>query len=99
PYVRLIDLGAAERIAAPRRYAVYGTPGYLAPERLGSDPAPASPLVDVYGLGKLLATLTAHTYPLPALRTLIEQAIAVDSVQRGRCIPHMTCFQERLNEL
>ncbi|NCC34004.1 MAG: hypothetical protein EOM24_18620, partial [Chloroflexia bacterium] len=99
PYVRLIDLGAAERLAAPRRYAVYGTPGYLAPERLGPDPAPASPLVDVYGLGKLLAALTAHTYPLPALRTLIEQATAVDPVQRAKGIPHMVSFQARLNEL
>ncbi|MBP1468578.1 protein kinase [Candidatus Chloroploca sp. M-50] len=99
PYVRLIDLGAAERLAAPRRYAVYGTPGYLAPERMGPDPAPASPLVDVYGLGKLLAALTAHTYPLPALQRLIAQATAADPVQRAKGIPHMASFQARLNEL
>ncbi|MFD0656003.1 serine/threonine-protein kinase [Thermocatellispora tengchongensis] len=62
---KLLDFGIAAFVGEPvsDRVADYGTPPYVAPERLTG--APNDPAVDVYSLGVLLfAMLTGHTpYP------------------------------------
>ncbi|MBF5030520.1 serine/threonine protein kinase [Micromonospora sp. ANENR4] len=64
---KVLDFGIATRIGAPdddEDGGTFGTPAYVAPERL--DGAPAQPATDVYSLGVLLfETLTGHP-PYPA---------------------------------
>ena len=55
PGVKVLDFGIATRIGAPDEDEdgeTFGTPAYVAPERL--DGAPAQPATDVYSLGVLL---------------------------------------------
>jgi serine/threonine-protein kinase len=93
PQVTLIDLGAAESPAAPRRRWVYGTGAYLPPERLKG--APASPLTDVYSLGITLRAMLGDQ-PVPsALAALIRDATAGDPQERA-VIPDMTVMCRRL---
>ena len=96
PHCTLIDLGSAETPAAPRRRAVYGTVGHLPPERICDPPAPASPLVDIFGLGVLLQALTAGLPVSPALATLIADATAPNPVQRAAALPDMDALLARL---
>lgn len=98
PYAILADLGAAEVAGAPRRRAIYGASGWLAPERVGPRPAPASPLVDIYGVGALLLALSAGAAP-PALARLIAEATAADPARRAAAIPSAEALLARLEEL
>lgn len=83
PHAVLLDLGAAEIAGRQWRRAVYGAPGWLPPERLGPRPAPASPLVDIYGLGLLLRALTVGRTLPPCLTRLIAEASAADPLRRA----------------
>lgn len=96
PRAVLIDLGAAETPGAPRRRAVYGAEGWLPPERCGPSPAPASPLLDIYGVGMLLRALTARLALPRALSELIEDAVAADPEHRRRAFPTMDALVVRL---
>ncbi|MFI7246935.1 serine/threonine-protein kinase [Micromonospora chalcea] len=64
---KVLDFGIATRVGTPdddEDGGTFGTPAYVAPERL--DGAPAQPATDVYSLGVLLfETLTGHP-PYPA---------------------------------
>lgn len=94
----LLDLGAAESPAMPRRRWLYGTQGYLPPERLLG--APASPLVDIYSLGMLLQTMLAGQKAIvPALRTLIDGATDGNPDRRAAAIPTMASMIEQLAAL
>ncbi|MDG4793758.1 serine/threonine-protein kinase [Micromonospora sp. WMMD1082] len=64
---KLLDFGIATRIGAPDEDedgATFGTPAYVAPERL--DGAPAQPATDVYSLGVLLHETLTGRVPYPA---------------------------------
>lgn len=96
PHSTLIDLGAAETPAAPRRRAVYGVADHLPPERLSACPAPPTPHVDIYGLGILLRQLTAATPRSPALCALLADATAADPGRRHAALPDMGALAARL---
>jgi serine/threonine-protein kinase len=102
PRATLIDLGAAESPAAPRRRWRYGTSGYLPPESLAG--AAADPQVDIYGLGQVLRAMLCGgpDRPIPAdpdLAALIDAATAADPQQRRRALPDMAALLARLNAL
>lgn len=99
PHVVLLDLGAAETPARPRRQAIYGAPHYLPPERLSAAPEPASPQVDIYSLGRLLALLTATTTRSAPLSALIAAATAPAIATRTAALPDMSAFRARLRAL
>ncbi|WP_433529731.1 serine/threonine-protein kinase [Micromonospora sp. CA-263727] len=64
---KVLDFGIATRIGAPdddEDGATFGTPAYVAPERL--DGAPAQPATDVYSLGVLLHEMLTGRVPYPA---------------------------------
>ncbi|MGC4767858.1 protein kinase domain-containing protein [Micromonospora sp. DT44] len=65
--VKVLDFGIATRIGAPDEDedgGTFGTPAYVAPERL--DGAPAQPATDVYSLGVLLYEALTGRVPYPA---------------------------------
>ncbi|RZT80841.1 serine/threonine-protein kinase [Micromonospora violae] len=65
--VKVLDFGIATRIGAPDEDEdgeTFGTPAYVAPERL--DGAPAQPSTDVYSLGVLLYEALTGRVPYPA---------------------------------
>ncbi|MFF5179386.1 protein kinase [Micromonospora sp. NPDC000316] len=65
--VKVLDFGIATRIGAPDEDEdgeTFGTPAYVAPERL--DGAPAQPATDVYSLGVLLHEALTGRVPYPA---------------------------------
>ncbi|WP_223256438.1 serine/threonine-protein kinase [Micromonospora endophytica] len=64
---KVLDFGIATRIGTPdddEDGATFGTPAYVAPERL--DGAPAQPATDVYSLGVLLYEMFTGRVPYPA---------------------------------
>ncbi|MFD2767281.1 serine/threonine-protein kinase [Micromonospora eburnea] len=64
---KVLDFGIATRIGAPDEDedgGTFGTPAYVAPERL--DGAPAQPATDVYSLGVLLFEALTGQPPYPA---------------------------------
>ncbi|MGK5444865.1 protein kinase domain-containing protein [Micromonospora sp. URMC 105] len=64
---KVLDFGIATHIGAPDEDedgGTFGTPAYVAPERL--DGAPAQPATDVYGLGVLLHETLTGRVPYPA---------------------------------
>ncbi|MFE9205781.1 protein kinase [Micromonospora sp. NPDC007230] len=64
---KVLDFGIATRIGAPDEDedgGTFGTPAYVAPERL--DGAPAQPATDVYSLGVLLFETLSGQVPYPA---------------------------------
>ncbi|WP_309140855.1 serine/threonine-protein kinase, partial [Micromonospora sp. M51] len=64
---KVLDFGIATRIGAPDEDEdgeTFGTPAYVAPERL--DGAPAQPATDVYSLGVLLHEALTGRVPYPA---------------------------------
>ncbi|MEU8297784.1 serine/threonine-protein kinase [Micromonospora sp. NPDC048909] len=64
---KVLDFGIATRIGAPDEDedgGTFGTPAYVAPERL--DGAPAQPATDVYSLGVLLHEALTGRVPYPA---------------------------------
>ncbi|MFC0503214.1 serine/threonine-protein kinase [Micromonospora costi] len=64
---KILDFGIATRIGAPDEDedgGTFGTPAYVAPERL--DGAPAQPATDVYSLGVLLYEALIGRVPYPA---------------------------------
>ncbi|WP_346775829.1 protein kinase [Micromonospora sp. HNM0581] len=74
---KVLDFGIATRIGAPdddEDGATFGTPAYVAPERL--DGAPAQPATDVYSLGVLLHETLTGRVPYPA-DTWDELAVAL----------------------
>lgn len=89
PEAVLIDLGAAQPIGTRARRAVYGVEAWLPPERRGPAPAPATALVDIYGLGALLRVLTAGVELSPTARSLIAAALAPDP----SCRPALSSFE------
>jgi serine/threonine protein kinase len=95
PHITLIDLGAAESPAAPRR-RIYGTPGYLPPECAVG--APASPQVDIYGLGLVLRALLAGQRPPAGIVGLIRDATDPDPLRRARALPDMAAMLLRLRQ-
>jgi serine/threonine protein kinase len=99
PHAVLIDLGAAETPGAPRRRAVYGAPGHLPPERAGATPEPATFLVDVFGLGALLAALTAGAPAAGPLAELIAAATTAETARRRAAFPSMAALRQRLEQL
>jgi serine/threonine protein kinase len=99
PHAVLIDLGAAETPAAPRRRAVYGAPGQLPPERAGTAPEPASYLVDIFGIGALLAALTAGAPVAGPLAELIAAATAAETARRRAAFPSIAELRRRLELL
>ncbi|MFG2048148.1 protein kinase [Micromonospora sp. NPDC048935] len=65
--VKVLDFGIATRIGTPdddEDGGTFGTPAYVAPERL--DGAPAQPSTDVYSLGVLLYEALTGRVPYPA---------------------------------
>ncbi|MEH1102937.1 serine/threonine-protein kinase, partial [Micromonospora sp. CPCC 205561] len=65
--VKVLDFGIATRIGTPdddEDGGTFGTPAYVAPERL--DGAPAQPATDVYSLGVLLYEALSGRVPYPA---------------------------------
>ncbi|MGK5677310.1 serine/threonine-protein kinase, partial [Micromonospora sp. URMC 106] len=65
--VKVLDFGIAARIGTPdddEDGGTFGTPAYVAPERL--DGAPAQPATDVYSLGVLLYEALTGRVPYPA---------------------------------
>ncbi|SCL66281.1 serine/threonine protein kinase [Micromonospora citrea] len=65
--VKVLDFGIATRIGTPdddEDGGTFGTPAYVAPERL--DGAPAQPATDVYSLGVLLYEALTGRVPYPA---------------------------------
>jgi serine/threonine protein kinase len=99
PHGVLIDLGAAETPGAPRRRAVYGAPRHLPPERAAAAPEPATYLVDVFGLGRLLGALTAGAAITAPLADLIAEATAAEPARRGAAFPSMAALGERLSQV
>ncbi|MFI2646289.1 protein kinase [Micromonospora fulviviridis] len=64
---KVLDFGIATRVGAPDEDedgGTFGTPAYVAPERL--DGAPAQPATDVYSLGVLLYETLTGQPPYPA---------------------------------
>ncbi|MGS2613612.1 protein kinase domain-containing protein [Micromonospora sp. LZ34] len=64
---KVLDFGIATRVGAPDEDedgGTFGTPAYVAPERL--DGAPAQPATDVYSLGVLLHEALTGRVPYPA---------------------------------
>ncbi|MEU5548817.1 MULTISPECIES: serine/threonine-protein kinase [unclassified Micromonospora] len=64
---KVLDFGIATRIGAPdddEDGGTFGTPAYVAPERL--DGAPTQPATDVYSLGVLIHEMLTGRVPYPA---------------------------------
>jgi eukaryotic-like serine/threonine-protein kinase len=78
---KVLDFGIATHIGAPdedEEGDTFGTPAYVAPERL--DGTPAQPATDVYSLGVLLYETVTGRVPYPA-ETWDELAEALDVPQ------------------
>ncbi|MFG2039262.1 protein kinase [Dactylosporangium sp. NPDC048998] len=73
--VRLLDFGIAADIGQREETMTFGTPPYVAPERLVG--APASGATDVYALGVLLFEMLTGAPPYPATTwEQLERALA-----------------------
>jgi serine/threonine-protein kinase len=87
--VKLIDFGVAALAGDHPDRQIFGTPAYLAPERLSG--APIQPATDVYGLGLLLyQMLTGHLpWPLPGASQMVtaEQYAAPSPLPPVRGMP------------
>ncbi|HEY5935404.1 MAG TPA: serine/threonine-protein kinase [Kofleriaceae bacterium] len=84
--VKLIDFGIAAPIetAAPltRTGQQLGTPEYMAPEaRTAGGAVPADPAIDVYGIARLLRTITVGTLP-SRIERVVKRALAEDPYAR-----------------
>ncbi|WP_432987953.1 serine/threonine-protein kinase [Dactylosporangium sp. CA-233914] len=75
--VRLLDFGIAADIGQREEAMTFGTPPYVAPERLVG--APASGATDVYALGVLLYEMLTGAPPFPATTwEELERALAAE---------------------
>ncbi|WP_433217809.1 serine/threonine-protein kinase [Dactylosporangium sp. CS-047395] len=75
--VRLLDFGIAADIGQREEAMTFGTPPYVAPERLTG--APASGATDVYSLGVLLFEMLTGAPPYPAQTwEELERALAAE---------------------
>lgn len=83
--VKLIDFGIAAPIetAAPltRTGQQLGTPEYMAPEARATGAVPAHPAIDVYGIARLLRTVTQGKLP-SRVEHLVRRALAEDPYAR-----------------
>ncbi|MEO3778115.1 protein kinase [Micromonospora sp. B11E3] len=61
---KVLDFGIATHVGAPDEDGAFGTPAYVAPERLHG--APAQPATDIYSLGVLLYETLTGRVPYPA---------------------------------
>ncbi|MFI5909059.1 serine/threonine-protein kinase [Dactylosporangium sp. NPDC051541] len=75
--IRLLDFGIAADIGQREEAMTFGTPPYVAPERLTG--APASGATDVYSLGVLFYEMLTGAPPYPATTwEELERALAAD---------------------
>ncbi|GAA3270792.1 serine/threonine protein kinase [Dactylosporangium vinaceum] len=75
--IRLLDFGIAADIGQREEAMTFGTPPYVAPERLTG--APASGATDVYSLGVLLYEMLTGAPPYPATTwEELERALAAE---------------------
>ena len=83
--VKLIDFGIAAPIetGAPltRTGQQLGTPQFMAPEARASGAVPADPAIDVYGIARLLRTITVGKLPSRVER-VVKRALAEDPYSR-----------------
>jgi eukaryotic-like serine/threonine-protein kinase len=76
PMIKLIDFGAATPVGTAEEY-LFGTPGYMAPERILS--APSDGRADLYALGMMLYEMIAGSAPFDALT---QQALLMMHVRQ-----------------
>lgn len=90
--VKIIDFGIAATTGEACGTRVFGTPAYLAPERLSG--GVAQPATDVYGLGLLLyQTLTGH---LPWPVSTVTQMLAAHCHQLPAPLPPIDGLPDRV---
>ncbi|WDZ85087.1 serine/threonine-protein kinase [Micromonospora cathayae] len=78
---KVLDFGIATRIGTPdddEDGGTFGTPAYVAPERL--DGAPAQPSTDIYSLGVLLYETLTGRVPYPA-ETWEQLSVALETTR------------------
>ncbi|HKD97442.1 MAG TPA: protein kinase [Micromonosporaceae bacterium] len=83
--VKLIDFGIAALAGAHPDKQIFGTPAYLAPERMSG--APIQPATDVYGLGLLLYQMLAGHLPWPLSST--NQMISAEQYASPAPLPQV----------
>lgn len=76
------DPSMANAIDDTAEGAVVGTPGYIAPERVGGSKASPDGRVDVFGLGVMLRDLLGGARPAAPLRAIVARATATDPEAR-----------------
>jgi predicted Ser/Thr protein kinase len=91
----VMDFGLARRVSAndPRvtaSGAILGTPGYCAPEQIGSDPQTLGPTCDVYGLGSVLYEMLTGRLPFQgSLHELLRQVLTQEPVPPSEHCPDL----------
>jgi eukaryotic-like serine/threonine-protein kinase len=76
PRLKLIDFGAASVVGTPEEL-VFGTPGYMAPERLFNEPSDGR--ADVYAIGMILYEMLKGGAPF---KDLPQEALILAHVQQ-----------------
>ena len=92
--VKILDFGISAATGDPdedETGVTFGTPAYVAPERL--DGKPAEPATDVYGLGVLLFEMVTGEPPYP-VDTWEELALARTAGRPGLPVPVPAAFRE-----
>jgi serine/threonine-protein kinase len=93
--VKVIDFGVAATTGDRNDSVIFGTPAYLAPERLSG--GLAQPATDVYGLGIVLyEALTGH---LPWAATSTSQMITAHQYVPPRPVPPIEGLPDQINAL
>lgn len=95
-HTTLIDLGAADEPALPRRRPCYGTGPYLAPERMHQPPPPPDPQSDIFALGVVLRALVAEQSIPASLSDLISAMTHPEVAERRAALPDMAAVIQRL---
>lgn len=92
---KILDFGVAARIGHPSERVLFGTPAYLAPERL--DGHPAGPAGDVYAIGVLLYQCLTGRIPWPV--DTDEQVLHAHRFTPPVPLPHITGLPPEVAEL
>ncbi|MEU0556298.1 serine/threonine-protein kinase [Dactylosporangium sp. NPDC006015] len=92
---KILDFGVAVPVGHPSERIVFGTPAYLAPERL--DTGPASPATDVYALGVLLYQCLTGRIPWPA--STDEQVLRAHRFTPPEALPPIPGLPPEIAEL